>query len=127
MCAARLHFNVSKYNFLNVKSKYLFTSSLDDDSAEIQTSYTKLKTTLPVVDTVAIPASKNFLVQEFDYRNNYLSKLGYYNDTGLLIWEIVKPKFYSKIIAVDEVQAAVLWQSGRVADGDRVDQVYKDT
>lgn len=72
---------------------------------------------------MAIPDTENFLVSEFDYRNKYLAKISCYDKTGGLRWELVKPGFYCKIVAVDRNQAAVLWQSGRDADGNRVDQV----
>jgi hypothetical protein len=62
-------------------------------------------------------------VSEFDFNNNYLSKIGCYDNSGLLLWELVKPRCYCKIVALDHHQAAVLCQSGRVADGNRVDKV----
>ena len=120
-----IKFPIREHNYEDCSVAFHRTVTFEDDfSTKIVSSYTKLNTTLPVVNTVAIPASKKILIQEFDFRNNYLSKLGYYDESGELIWEIVKPKFYSKIIAVDKVQAAVLWQSGRVEDGDRTDQIH---
>jgi hypothetical protein len=70
-----------------------------------------------------VPESKNYLVQEFNYQNGFLGKLGFYDDSGKLLWEVVKPRFHLKIAAVSSDQAAVFWQSGRVEDGNRVDQV----
>ena len=82
-----------------------------------------MATSLWDVNLVTVPGTKNFLVEEFDYRNNYLSKLSYHDEFGKILWEISKPKFFVKIIAVDFDQAAVLWQSGREQNVTRVDQV----
>jgi hypothetical protein len=62
-------------------------------------------------------------VREFDYKRNFFSKLSLRNVSGGVVWIIQKPRFYSQIIAVDVDHAAVLFQAGREADGNRVDQV----
>ena len=82
-----------------------------------------MATSLWDVNLVTVPGTKIFLVQEFDFRNSYFSELGYHDEFGKILWEISKPKFFVKIIAVDFDQAAVLWQSGRDQNVTRVDQV----
>ena len=47
---------------------------------------TVLMTKLPKVNTINVPESKNLLVREFDYKNDYHAKLGFYNDDGHLVW-----------------------------------------
>ena len=113
---------IREHNYENCS--VAFYRTLDIETSKVELSHTSMNTTLPYVDTVAVPASSNFIVREFNYKNDYLTKLGCYDGCGVLIWEIVKPRFYSNIVAVDADHAAVLMQAGSKVDGDRVDQIH---
>ena len=57
-----------------------------ENLGELSRYETVLMTKLPKVTTMYVPNSKDYLVREFDYRNDYLAKLGFYNEDGQLIW-----------------------------------------